>query len=233
MRMMLLVHILSAGLGLVFGSVALSAAKGATLHRKSGMLFVYAMLAMSLTAVVIAVSRGQEANVIAGLLTAYLVTTALTTVRPPTAGLRRVEAGAMLIALAVGLTSITLGFAALATPRGTRGGIPFVIFFMFGTVALLASIGDVRMMRSGRLRGVPRLTRHLWRMCYALWIAAASFFLGPRARVAKVLPEALLKPALLALPVLLVLVVMFYWLWRVRRKRSFRGGFRISAPEAV
>jgi hypothetical protein len=161
------------------------------------------------------------------------VTTALTTVRPPTAGLRRVEAAAMLIALAVGLTSITLGFAALATPRGTRGGIPFVIFFMFGTVALLASIGDVRMMRSGRLRGVPRLTRHLWRMCYALWIAAASFFLGPRARVAKVLPEALLNPALLALPVLLVLVVMFYWLWRVRRKRSFRGGFGISAPEAV
>jgi uncharacterized membrane protein len=231
--MMLLVHILSAGLGLVFGSVALSAAKGATLHRKSGMLFVYAMLAMSLTAVVIAVSRGQEANVIAGLLTAYLVTTALTTVRPPTAGLRRVEAAAMLIALAVGLTSITLGFAALAAPRGTRGGIPFVIFFMFGTVALLASIGDVRMIRSGRRTGVPRLTRHLWRMCYALWIAAASFFLGPRARVAKVLPEALLNPALLALPVLLVLVVMFYWLWRVRRKRSFRGGFGISAPEAV
>jgi hypothetical protein len=70
-------------------------------------------------------------------------------------------------------------------------------------------------------------------MCYALWIAAASFFLGPRARVAKVLPEALLNPALLALPVLLVLVVMFYWLWRVRIRRSFRGLVGVSAPEAV
>ena len=42
--MTLLVHFLAGGLGLVFGYVALSAAKGAPLHRKSGMLFVYAML---------------------------------------------------------------------------------------------------------------------------------------------------------------------------------------------
>jgi hypothetical protein len=66
-------------------------------------------------------------------------------------------------------------------------------------------------------------------MCYALWIATASFFLGPRARVAKVLPEPLLNPALLALPVLAVLVVMFYWLWRVRIRRTFRGVVGVSA----
>jgi uncharacterized membrane protein len=233
MGLTLQVHIVAAALGLVFGSVALYAAKGATLHRKSGMLFVFAMLAMSLSALVIAASRGQEANLIAASLTAYLVITALTTVRPPTAGLRRVEVGALVVALALGATSITLGFAALASPRGTRGGIPFVIFFMFGTVALLSAIGDVRMIRAGGLRGAPRLARHLWRMCYALWIAAASFFLGPRARVAKVLPDVLLNPALLALPVLLVLGVMFYWLWRVRIRRSFRGVIRVGAPETV
>ena len=44
--MTLLVHILAGGLALVFGYVALYAAKGATLHRKSGMLSVYAMLTM-------------------------------------------------------------------------------------------------------------------------------------------------------------------------------------------
>jgi hypothetical protein len=60
-------------------------------------------------------------------------------------------------------------------------------------------------------------------MCYALWIATASFFLGPRARLAKVFPERLLNPALLALPVLLVLLAMLYWLWRVRIKRTFQA----------
>jgi len=229
--MTLLVHAVAAGLGLVLGSVALYAAKGATLHRKSGLLFVFAILTMSLTGAGMAAVTGNVGNVVAGLLTAYLVITALITVRPSTAGLRRLEVGAMLMALALGMTCVTLGFQALASPNGTRFGIPFVVFFMFGTVALLAGIGDIRMIRSEGLRGVHRLTRHLWRMCYALWIATASFFLGPRARVAKVLPEPLLNPALLALPVVLVLVVMFYWLWRVRIRRTLRG--IVSAPEAV
>jgi hypothetical protein len=66
-------------------------------------------------------------------------------------------------------------------------------------------------------------------MCYAFWIATASFFLGPRARVAKVIPEPLLTPALLALPVLAVLVIMFYWLWYVRIRRSVRGIVGVSA----
>ncbi len=42
----LFVHILAGALGLVSGYVALYAVKGATLHRKSGMLFVYAMSTM-------------------------------------------------------------------------------------------------------------------------------------------------------------------------------------------
>ena len=43
------VHILAGGLALMFGYVALYAAKGATLHRKSGMLFVLAMVTLSLS----------------------------------------------------------------------------------------------------------------------------------------------------------------------------------------
>jgi hypothetical protein len=43
----LLIHVIAGVLALVAGAVALSAAKGATLHRKSGIVFVYAMLTMS------------------------------------------------------------------------------------------------------------------------------------------------------------------------------------------
>jgi len=39
----------------------------------------------------------------------------------------------------------------------------------------------------------------------------------------KVMPPAMRIPALLAIPVLIVLVAMVYWLWRVRFRRSFRG----------
>ena len=47
--MLLPLHILAGGLALLFGYVALYAAKGATLHRKSGMLFVFAMVTLSLS----------------------------------------------------------------------------------------------------------------------------------------------------------------------------------------
>jgi hypothetical protein len=41
--------------------------------------------------------------------------------------------------------------------------------------------------------------------------------LGPRARVEAVLPDALVKPGLVVLPVIAVTVALFYWLWRVKR----------------
>ena len=44
--MTLAIHILAGGLALVFGYVALYSRKGGTLHRRSGMLFVYAMSIM-------------------------------------------------------------------------------------------------------------------------------------------------------------------------------------------
>ena len=82
--MLLPLHILSGGLALLFGYVALYAAKGATLHRKSGMLFVYAMVTLSLSgALMEALNKSvTSVNVVAGLLTFYFVTTALLTVRP-------------------------------------------------------------------------------------------------------------------------------------------------------
>lgn len=85
MRLTLLIHIAAGGLALVFGYVALYATKGAPLHRRSGRLFVYAMLTMGLFGTLIAAARGvaPATNIPAGVLTSYLVITALLTVRPP------------------------------------------------------------------------------------------------------------------------------------------------------
>jgi hypothetical protein len=232
-RTTVLVHVVAGGLALLFGAGALSAAKGGTLHRKSGMLFVYTVLTMAFTGTVMAALNAQNESVIGGVLTIYLVTTSLIAVRPPTAGLRRVELGAMLVAIALGATCVTFGVQALTSPNGTKGGIPYAVFFMFATVTSLGVIGDVRKMRAGALKGGPRVIRHLWRMCYAFWITTASFFWGPRERVEKILPDALVTPALLSLPVVAVIVVMLYWLWRVRFKRNLRGILRINVPQRV
>ncbi len=214
-----LVHIAAGVLGIVLGFVALYATKGSRLHRKSGMLFVYAMLTMALLGAAMAAVRGVQpaSNVPVGLLTAYLVVTALVTVRPPARGSRWLDLGLLLVALGVGLTLFTFGLETVASASGTRNGVPPLPFFVFGGVALLASVGDVRMMRSGGvqiLRGAPRLRRHLWRMCFALALAAFS-----GVGRFKFLPVQIRIAALIAIP-LVVLATMSYWLWRLRVRRQ-------------
>jgi hypothetical protein len=231
MRMILVLHILAGGLGLLSGFVALYATKGGALHRRAGIVFVGAMLAMCTGGVVLAAARGGPwgpVNARAALLTAYLVVTALTTVRPLAAGARWLDGGGMLLALAVGLISLARGFEAVAS-GGRREGVPAFPFFLFGVVGLLASAGDLRVMRSGARRGAARLARHLWRMSFALLIAAMSFFLGQ----AKVIPKPIRILPVLALPVLAVLVTMLYWLWRVRIRRSPHGIVAVRAPQAA
>jgi uncharacterized membrane protein len=217
--MLLPVHFVAGGLAIVLGGVALVASKGATLHRRSGLLFVYAMLTMGISGSILALRQSlTNANVLGGFMSVYFVITALTTVRPVSAWTRRLNSAALLVAIALSLIEIGLGFKALASPGGTINGVPFFMLFFLATVTTLAAAGDIRMMRSGALRAGPRLARHLWRMCFALFIAAGSFF-SIRQRVAKILPEPFTTPAMRALPVVLVFVAMFYWLWRVRARR--------------
>jgi len=225
MQPLLPVHIVAGGLAIVLGGVALAVRKGGTLHRKSGILFVYAMLTMGLSGSTMAATQGFNPNVLGGLMSAYFVVTALTAVRPPTAWTRRLTIGAAALAFTLAVILVGLGVVALGRPRMAINGVPAFMTFFLATILLLGCFGDVRAMRAGALRGAARLRRHLWRMCFALFIAAGSFF-SIRARVARILPEPFLSAPMRALPVVLVFVTMFYWLWRVRgqmRRREIGG----------
>src|SRR5215212_9257882 len=235
MHMLLPIHIAAGGLAIVLGAVALVVKKGGTLHRRSGMLFVYAMLVMGFSASVLGFLKSPtDGNVFTGLMTAYFVGTALTTVRPVSPWTRRINAAALTVVVGLALVSIVGGVQALNNPGLSPGGVPFrtigVMSFVLATVMTLAAAGDVRVMRSGMPRGGPRLARHLWRMCFALFIAAGSFF-SIRERVAKILPEPFTTGRMRALPILLLFAAMFYWLWRVRRPANAR--WRVRDPRVV
>ena len=229
MRMTLVMHITAGSLGLVSGFIWLYSAKGATLHRKAGIVFVYSMLAMSAAGLTMALVRGvaPAINVPAALVTAGLVVTALTTVRRPSTVSRRLDAIAMVVLLVTGLTNLALAVNVLSG-GGEEKGMAFPLI-LFGLVGTLAGIGDFRVMRSGPLHGARRIARHLWRMSFALFIAALSFFIGQ----AKVIPEPIRIRPLLALPVIMVLVTMLYWLWRIRIRKSLRGLARANVMEVI
>ena len=217
--MLLSIHIAAGGLAIVLGAVALLVKKGGTIHRRSGLLFVYSMLVLGATAALLGFRKSPtDGNVFGGLMTVYFVGTALTTVRPVSAWTRRSNVAALTVAVGLALVDIAGGVKAFNSPRGLLNGVPFVMHFFIAGVMILAATGDVRIMRFGVPRGGPRLARHLWRMCFALFIAAGSFF-SIRERVAKILPQPFTTAPMRALPILLVFGAMFYWLWRVRRRR--------------
>ena len=216
--MLLSIHIAAGGLAIVLGAVALLAKKGGTIHRRSGLLFVYSMLVLGATAALLGFRKSPtDGNVFGGLMTVYFVGTALTTVRPVSSWTRRSNVAALIVAVGLALVDIAGGVKAFNSPRGLLNGVPFMMLFFIAGMMILAATGDVRIMRFGVPRGGPRLARHLWRMCFALFIAAGSFF-SIRERVAKILPQSFTTAPMRALPILLVFGAMFYWLWRVRRR---------------
>ncbi len=210
MQMILPVHILAGGLALLSGYVALYAAKGANVHRKSGTLFAYAMVTMSLTGAFIAAIHDNAISIVAGLMTFYMVATGMRTVQQQTPSASWIDRGATLFAMFVAAGCFIVGVQAAG--RGRPEAYPL---FVFGIVGALAASGDIRMMRAGRIEAPRRIARHLWRMCFGMWVAAASFFWGPQNRV----PELIRIPVLQAVAVLLPIVVTIYWLRRLRKKR--------------
>jgi uncharacterized membrane protein len=212
------IHTVAGLIAIVAGFVAVFALKGMKLHRKSGMIFVYAMVILSLTGAVMAAFKHQTSNVIGGSLAFYMVTTALLTVRRRDRDFHWIDVGAFLVGATVGVLVMKLGFDAVNTPSGKINGAPAGMMFFLGSVALLAALGDIRMMLAGGLEGAHRIARHLWRMCFSLFIASGSFFLGH----AKVIPKPIRIFPLLAIPALLPLVLLLYWLARVLFTKWYR-----------
>lgn len=213
---MRMIHIVAGSVSLVAGALALYSAKGRGLHRMSGLIFAMAMIAMTVSAFVIAAFlRPDTVNAVAGALTFYLVVTGLTTVRV-LPGARNLSVILLFAVLAITGFVFQLGMTALNNATGEVDGIPAPPLFMFAILGSLGALGDMRMLRAGELKGTSRLSRHLWRMCVAMLLATASLFLGQ----AQVFPEFLRSRLfVLAIPVFLVLFTTLFWLVRVRMHR--------------
>jgi uncharacterized membrane protein len=100
------VHIIAGLTSIAAGFVALYAIKDSPLHRKSGLVFVFAMLTMASTGAVIALARRAPGTMLVGMLVIYPVGTALLTIRRTAVPSRRLLAGLLLMALAIGRCSV-------------------------------------------------------------------------------------------------------------------------------
>lgn len=210
-------HIVGATIALVAGYAALFAPKGKGLHRRAGMLFVYAIVAMGLGAAVAGYAHDREAWS-GGIIVLYFVITATTTVRrgPEDRNLP-LDLMLMLVAIGFGVAKLVETVQVAALPGGrSPEGTPAAPILLSALLLLVAAVGDARILRRGPPRGNRRLARHLWRMGFAMFTVAGSFFLGQPRFIPELLKPWPVRIILSVLP----LVVMFYWLWRVRRRRT-------------
>jgi hypothetical protein len=218
-------HIAMGMVGLLSGTAAMTLRKGTRWHARAGIMFFGSMLTMAATgAFIAAFIAPNSGNVMGGLLTFYLVLTAWTTVWRPAGHAGRLEIGGAALGATTAVTGAYLAARATSAPLHRLDGYPPALFIAFGSIALLASLGDAQLIWRGGVKGAVRTTRHLWRMCFAMFMATSSFFLGAASRR---FPAGIRESGLLPLPVLLVVLALCYWLIQVRlmptlRKRSRR-----------
>ncbi len=214
----LLLHICAGSFGLLSGAAAMSFRKGSRRHRLAGNVFVASMLILSASGAYLGFAKHEALNGLMGILTFYLVATAWWTARRIDGEVGIFDWGALLLVLAVGTGLMGNGLEA-ANSTGSKDGYPAAAYLIFGSAALLFAAGDVRMLVRGGVSGRQRIVRHLSRMCVALFIAAGSLFLGQP----QLFPPAVHEAKVLFIPSLLPLVLLMFWLFRVRFANAYKG----------
>eukprot|EP01035_Chromulina_nebulosa_P040556 gene40556-54847_t len=118
----------------------------------------------------------------------------------------------LIVALSITVAGVIFMRMGAASPSGTVDGSPPPAFLLFTIAGIFAAAGELNMLLRKQLSNVSRIARHLWRMCFSLFIASGSFFLGQM----QVFPEAIQDSVLLPVLALAPLPVMLFWLGKVR-----------------
>jgi len=222
MSPLLIVHIGAGSLGILSGGAAVSVRKGERLHRAFGSVFFVSMLTMATLGAYLAVWGPQpgagaappKASVAVGILTLYLVATAWMTARRRAPGVAAFDYAALLVVLAVTTALVMFGLRAQSSAPSRPGG--YVPYFVFAGFAAVLCALDIKMIVRGGVQGWQRIARHLWRMCFGLFFAAAFFFLGQQ----KIMPKFIQGSPLLIILAIEPLVLMIFWLARIRLTKS-------------
>jgi len=222
------VHISAGVVGILSGTAAMSFRKGSPRHALAGKIFVIAMMTMSSSAVYLAFMKHQMGNVLGGTFAFYLVTTAWLTAKRGDGETSLFDWGTLLIPLLVGIGLWISGLKVVYGHVKSTDGVPVGMHFFMGSVMLLAAAGDIRMLVRGCVFGAKRIVRHLWRMCFGLFVATGSFFLGQQ----QVFPTWLRGSPALFVPALLPLALLIFWLFRVWFTSTYRKKPVVAQSEA-
>ena len=222
MNVLMAIHIAGGLLAIPAGTVAVAARKGGRLHARAGTLFFGAMLVLGVTAAILEPFREPEpGSPIVGIFVCYFVATSWIAARRRDGRTGRFEMLACAVALALAALIFRDAFAGDASTPAGSGPV-----FAVAGLCLLAGLLDLNAILRSPLTPARRIARHLWRMCFAFFIATGSFFIGQQ----DILPAAWRGSPVLLLLGFAPFAVMAFWLARVRLGKRLRASLQ-ALPE--
>ncbi|HEX8232101.1 MAG TPA: hypothetical protein VF559_01970 [Caulobacteraceae bacterium] len=201
------IHIGGGLTALLAGVVGIAARKGGRVHAGAGTLFAAAMIVLGVTATILARLEADTGSGLGGVLVCYFVATSWVTARRRDGATGKFEIVACVLAFGA---AAMMAWGALAGAASTPAG-PGPIFAVAG-VCLIAGALDLHAVLRKKLATAQRLSRHLWRMCFAFFIATGSFFIGQQ----DVMPAAVRGSPILFVLGFAPLALMLVWLARIR-----------------
>ncbi len=211
---LLWMHIIGGGAGIATGAIAIASRKGGKIHRAVGRVFFWVMLVCYIVAASVApfLDNGQRPNTIAGVMALYLLLTGWAAAQKPEIKAGVYQLAGLLVALTIAGAGALFMRMGAQSPTGTIDGSPPEAFVVFMAAGLFAAAGEIHVLVRRTLSGPARIARHLWRMCFSLFIASGSFFLGQM----QVLPAWMRESAIPYVAALAPLAAMLLWLVLVR-----------------
>ena len=183
--------------------------KGSSKHKKAGQVFTIAMLTMLISGGIAGALKGSVEDMFLAALVSYTVFTAWLTVRNPQPVIGILEYLALAYIVIFGLVALSVD------PLWNKAGEPGVYTFD-AIMALIFAVGDIRNVLLKGMRRTYQLARHIWRISFSLVWAALAF----SDKIIKMLDSTIDQmPYVAAVPALLVLGIMSYWLFRVYKAR--------------
>ena len=206
------IHVAGGVTALVCGTVAVAVRKGGGMHVSAGTWFCVSMFVLGVTASILAPFKSPPDSPIGGIMVCYFVATAWMAARRRSGTPGRFEKIACAIVLVIAVAILGSGLKLAFSPSGHSEPPGPIGVIALGGICLLAGLLDLRFIIRGKLSATQRISRHLWRMCFAFFIATGSFFLGQQ----DVLPQALRGSPILFVLAFAPFALMLFWLVRVR-----------------
>lgn len=203
-KSVLILHIVAGSLALICGSLSMIARKGKSVHKKSGIIFFYAMMVVATSAIFLSIVKSSSFLLFVGIFVFYQTYSGLRAIRNKTMRHNFLDAVVILAALINGIAMVVSGK---------------IVLMVFGGITFILMLTELKVFIANRknqeLPKLTWLTKHIG-MMVGSYIGTFTAFLVVNIQF---------QPGWVVwlAPTIVFVPLMQYWTWKFSKKPSKRA----------